>query len=91
MRSDYCSSIVARERERERICCAHQYLRCTGSVVASAGSLANCQENAREDTLELAAAGPEPESAQLDLAAVEAAGVDLLPELSDDWMAAFRG
>jgi hypothetical protein len=38
---------------------------------------------------------PEPEDAgdnvvELDMAAVEAAGVELLPEMSDDWMAAFR-
>lgn len=33
---------------------------------------------------------PEPEVAELDVAAVAAAGVELLPEMSDDWMAAFR-
>ena len=65
-------------------------LRCTGSVISSIGSLDQCQETSRKDELEQEEPEAESETVELDLAAVAAAGIDLLPEMSDDWMAAFR-
>lgn len=59
------------------------------------GAFEQCLGSSGEDkpTLE-SKTEPEPhvelETVELDLAAVAAAGVDLLPEMSDDWMAAFR-
>ena len=49
-----------------------------------------CQETSRKDELEQEEPEAESETVELDLAAVAAAGIDLLPEMSDDWMAAFR-
>ena len=64
--------------------------RCAASVISSVGSLDQYQELSREDELEQELEQESETVEELDLAAVTAAGIDLLPEMSDDWMAAFR-